>query len=382
MPYGRGHKLSLETCQERVSFVSPNIKILKYESARIPVKCLCTICGHEWLEPSKNLYRGSNCPICFKRKNNTRTHESFLKEMHNINPDLILLDKYINSKSVMRCKCNKCGYEWKSTPSNLLFRGQCQKCANKRIADLQRKTTKQFIEELRQINNTVEVLGEYMGAKEKIKCRCTKCGTIWTTTPTTLLSNSGCPDCGRKRIRYKQLKPHNTFVAEMKDRNPEIDVISEYRGAKELVTLRCTICGEIWQCYATNAVSHACGCPACRSSHGEKAISAYLRNAHIDYLPQHRFNDLVGVGGTMLSYDFYLPTYNTLIEYQGEYHDGSVVWQSEEQLSKQIEHDNRKRQYAIDNSFKLIEIWYYDFNKIKNILDSKLHIQKNISSVA
>lgn len=40
---------------------------------------------------------------------------------------------------------------------------------------------------------------------------------------------------------------------------------------------------------------------------------------------QKEFDNLLGVKNGKLKFDFYLPTYNFLIEYQGEYHDGSIT---------------------------------------------------------
>ena len=85
------------------------------------------------------------------------------------------------------------------------------------------------------------------------------------------------------------------------------------------------------------------------------------------------YSDLRGINNGLLTYDFYLPKYNLLIEYQGEFHDNSVSYQSEFDFALQIEHDNRKRQYTNDNNIQLLEIWYWDFNNIEKILDKILN---------
>lgn len=89
---------------------------------------------------------------------------------------------------------------------------------------------------------------------------------------------------------------------------------------------------------------------------------------------QKKFDGLVGVGNGLLSYDFYLPNYNLLIEYQGGFHDGSVKFQTDEGLKKQIEHDNRKKEYATKKHINLLEIWYDDFDNIDCILTQKLKL--------
>lgn len=98
MSYGRGHKLALEECQRRVAQVSPNIEILEYKGVRIPSPCRCKLCGNEWAEPAKNLFRGSNCPICFKRKNNNWTTEMLIERVNAIRPDIEIVGKYINDQ--------------------------------------------------------------------------------------------------------------------------------------------------------------------------------------------------------------------------------------------------------------------------------------------
>ena len=72
-------------------------------------------------------------------------------------------------------------------------------------------------------------------------------------------------------------------------------------------------------------------------------------------------------------YDFYLPEHNLLIEYQGQFHDGTAHQQSKKEFERQQEHDKRKREYAKDNNIKLLEIWYYDFDNIEEILNKELN---------
>jgi len=72
-----------------------------------------------------------------------------------------------------------------------------------------------------------------------------------------------------------------------------------------------------------------------------------------------------------LSYDFYLKDFNLLIEFQGAYHDGSLIgkMQTEDEFKYQVKHDNMKRNYAKEHNYILKEIWYYDKRTIENILE-------------
>ena len=69
-----------------------------------------------------------------------------------------------------------------------------------------------------------------------------------------------------------------------------------------------------------------------------------------------------------------MPSYNLLIEFQGEYHDGTARNQTEEGFKKQQEYDKKKKEYAKNNNIDLLEIWYWDFNNIENILIEKLSL--------
>ena len=375
--YGRGHKLTLEECQSRVRSISDNITVLEYTSAAIPVKCKCELCGNVWLEPSKNLYRGSNCPQCTKRKKDKWAPDDFFNKVSEVLPTVEVTGLFGRVKDRLHCRCLVCGREWESTGINLLQGHGCDACAHKYCASLRNKTHAQFVAELHEVDASIELLGEYRNAKAHIACRCKECGFEWKAQPTNLLQGYGCPQCGRKRFGEAHRKTQAEFISDLCARNPDISLISSYTASHDVVTLKCDLCGAEWMIQATSALNQACGCPVCHGSNGEKAIAAHLHDMGIMFDPQKRFDDLRGVGGGKLSYDFYVPDFGVLIEYQGQYHDGSANNQTSEQFEKQHAHDVLKRNYAKQNGYDLLEIWYYDFKKIRSILEQKFLSQPN-----
>ena len=77
----------------------------------------------------------------------------------------------------------------------------------------------------------------------------------------------------------------------------------------------------------------------------------------------------------MLSYDFFLPEYNLLIEFQGKQHETAIdYFGGESRFNIQIENDKAKKDFAIQNNIELLEIWYYDYDNIEQILKEKLNI--------
>jgi hypothetical protein len=133
----------------------------------------------------------------------------------------------------------------------------------------------------------------------------------------------------------------------------------------------CEECGNEWKAMIEQRTIGT-GCPACGESKGEKRIRKYFIKNEIVFEPQKEFEGLLGIRGGNLSYDFFLPKQNLLIEYQGEFHDGNGNYYMKKNLERQQEHDKRKKEFAKQNNIKLLEIWYWDYENIESILENNL----------
>ena len=138
-------------------------------------------------------------------------------------------------------------------------------------------------------------------------------------------------------------------------------------------------------------------CTECQYSKGENEISIFLlkkyltritkieynklsnelKNNKLYYIPQMKFKKLKGINNGLLSYDFYIPKLNLLIEYQGEQHERYIpgFHKNKKDFDKQLEHDRRKKEYTQIHNINLLEIWYYDFDRIEEILNKELNIK-------
>lgn len=168
----------------------------------------------------------------------------------------------------------------------------------------------------------------------------------------------------------------------MNNVHPDILVIGDYINNNTKVECQCMKCGTHFSSTPHSMIGgQNSGCPVCRISKGEMRIAKYLADKGIEYVPQKTFEGLSGTGGHKLLYDFFLPQHNTLIEFQGIQHElprdfgGRGKSHSEKAFDKQQEHDKRKREYAISNGYRLIEIWHYDFENIEEILNKELNIE-------
>jgi len=136
----------------------------------------------------------------------------------------------------------------------------------------------------------------------------------------------------------------------------------------------CKKCNHNWDAAITNRHGLKSGCPKCHVSKGENKLKVFLEENKINFIEQKRFDSLKGINNGYLSYDFYLPDFNLLIEYQGQRHDGNGNYYMKQNLPRQQEHDSRKRTYAVQNNMQLLEIWYYDFDRIEEILSEALSL--------
>lgn len=293
-----------------------------------------------------------------------KTHDEFVLEMKIKNPEIEVCGKYINKREKVEVKCKVCGRTWLGRPGDLLKGTRCSEC----VVNKRRKTHEDFVDEINKINPNIEILSKYENYHSTIKCKCKVDGYVWFSNPANLINQHGCPKCAGKYNRT-----HDEFVSEIKSINPNIEILSEFINVKSKVKCRCKIDNHIW--FATpNLLLRGTGCKVCNESKGEKRITAYLKDKNILFEPQKSFNGLIGTKGGLLSYDFYIPEQNCLIEYQGEFHDGNIRGKNykKDYLKTQQEHDKRKREYAKLHNINLIEIWYWDFDNIELILDKCL----------
>ena len=306
-----------------------------------------------------------------------RTNEEFLAEIKKMKPTYDVISEYVNCDTSVECYCHIHNLNFKSIPYNLL-KGKCgcESCRRAKIGNTNRKNIDNYLSELHSLKPHLTLIGEYKDANTKTWFHCNKHNLDFQKTPWKALNQHGCPQCTKENEYRVNKKTHLDFLAQMQEINSNIEVVGEYCGARERVEVRCLLCDHIWTPQASSLIS-GFGCPVCASSYGEKQIKEFLEYRNIHFIPQKTFLGLKGVGNGNLSYDFYLPSYNLLIEYQGEFHDGTAWQQTYDEFQIQQEHDKRKRIYASKHHIQLLEIWYCEYDNIKEILTSTINNLEN-----
>lgn len=357
----------------------------KYKNAKTPILCRHK-CGHEWYISPTNILQGKGCPKCKKKLKYTLDDAKQMFE----NKGLILLaNEYIdaNTKMPFICKKHKDKGIQLKTLSSVINRDTlgCKYCGYEESK--RKQIDLNLYDEMRECfkkNGLLLLDTEYKGVNHKYKCSCLKNpehGVFYKGYDDVKYSNQGCPRCS-----YEQLINFHRYDVEYYKNIIEskgyIFINVEYNHRDNGGTKIYYICPK----HKEHGVQvqhvskiYTQGCSYCSSSNGEKIIEKYLNENNIEYIPQFKFKELKGVGGAMLSYDFFIPLYNYLIEFQGIQHEKAIdIFGGEKQLKTQKEHDSRKRKYAFENGYELIEIWYTDIDKIDEILDTYFKEQVNI----
>lgn len=152
------------------------------------------------------------CQYC----NHTKLSDVFKEEIANISPNIEVMSECVNTDSVIKCKCKIDGYEWSAVARALLAGEGCKKCGYKKVWETRgRITTDDFKKKMKQINDNIEIIGEYTGSHNLIKCKCKLDGQIWESYACNLLNQSAsCPFCNqslgeKKMVEILERKGYN-----------------------------------------------------------------------------------------------------------------------------------------------------------------------------
>lgn len=181
-----------------------------------------------------------------------KTHEEFLKELRVVNSNIEVIDEYQTNNIKIKCKCKLDGHEWLAIPTNLLRGEGCPKCSKIKVSKMLTKTHENFVEQLEDVNSSIEVVGTYNGNKTKIKCRCKIDGYEWDATPVHLLRGVGCPVCSNKVI-IPGVNDIKTTYPDVVKYFKNIDDATKYSaGSSKKINFICPDCG----CEKSMAIYH------------------------------------------------------------------------------------------------------------------------------
>lgn len=233
-------------------------------------------------------------------------------------------------------------------------------------------TTEEFIEKAKVIHGDKYdySLVDYINAKTRISIICPEHG-VFEQRPDNYLEGNGCPLCGNLTISKKLSKKSKAFIEQAKQiYGDKYDYsLVDYENTYKKIKIICPVHGEFEQ--RPNNHLNGYGCPICSESKGERKIRIFLKNNNIHFFQEYRFKDCKDKKS--LPFDFYIPSKNLLIEYNGGQHYKSVKhFGGQNSFLIRKHHDWLKRKYARDNNIKLLTIPYWDFKIIDELLKESL----------
>jgi len=292
------------------------------------------------------------------------------QNIHNTKYDYSLVD-YSNAHTKICIICPEHGEFWQEPNSHWTGCG-CPKCKSEKLSLTFISNQTDFVNKALKVHKKfIYDKVQYINSQTKVCIICPEHGEFWQT-PSKHLFGQGCSKCSNI-INSNQLKSNKEeFIKKAQNKHKhlyEYDVV-KYINALTKVCIICPEHGEFWQTPANHLSGQ--GCPFCKKSKGEKQIEQWLKENSIDFIPQKRFEDCKNI--YRLSFDFYIPSLNFCIEYDGQQHFKPTGFggNPQEKFQRTIENDRIKNNYCQHKNIKLLRISYKELKKIKEILKTKL----------
>lgn len=285
---------------------------MNFKGPDVEVEIICPIHGAFWKKPKYHIL-GSGCPRCSSKfvSHKTEDVKERIRAKYGDRYDLSLVDyKGCHTPICLIChEKDEHGIEhgpfWMTT-INLLSHGQgCPICGNKeKIRKTRERGRDIFIRKARKIHGDKYDYSEmdYHGLDTRVKIICPNCGPFWMV-PKYHLAGHGCPNC--KKVNMTKANFLKTI--EEKYGGKYVLKKSSYMGLWHKTTFTCPVHGEVTMS-AQGLLDY--GCVLCRREEAMERCDAILDREGMAY--EHDKTFYWSEGG---SYDYYLPEYNTIIQF-------------------------------------------------------------------
>lgn len=265
------------------------------------------------------------------------------------------------------CVC-ECGNK-KEVASSSLENGSSRSCGclNSEVSarsshKVLLRNRENFKEKVREaVGEEYTFLEEYKNSITKIKVKHNECGTIYEISPSRFLTNGNrCPHCNIMSMRSND-KVFRERVKEVAGN--EYDFHDKYVTNSKKLRVTHKKCGNT---YKVSPLKFLQGkrCPNCFISKGEEKVRNKLENLGIPYVREKYFKET-----GMKRFDFYLPTLNACIEYDGKQHFFmSNLWGGEEGLARVRQSDKEKNDFCARNNIPLLRIPYLEIDNVDELV--------------
>ena len=185
-----------------------------------------------------------------------------------------------------------------------------------------------------------------------------------------LNNNLRCPKCSGvynyKPDEFREII--NNMLKDTKDEDKYL-VIGNYKNNNTKIDFLHKDCGRTFSMRPDDFKNGGQRCPFCSSSKGEEDIEFYLKKNNISHIRGYTFDDCRDK--RVLPFDFAIFNESNqlelLIEFDGRQHFEPIY--GKESFETCILHDMMKDEYCKKNNITLLRIHYKDHDKLNEILD-------------
>lgn len=288
----------------------------------------------------------------------------FISEANDIHNNKYDYSKVIytnrNNKVVIICPIHG---DFEQTPNGHLKGYGCNSCGRERT----KMPEHEFINRSKIIHGDFYDYSNlnYNGSSKPVTIKCPLHG-IFKQRARNHLEGCGCKQCSLDKVSKDFSDDTETFIKKsILIHGNKYDYSKvEYIDNDTKVKIICSKHG-IFEQYPGN---HKAGnrCPSCVISKGEEVILNFLLENKIDFIPQYKFVDCKDK--RPLPFDFYLPKYNTCVEYNGRQHFEVIeVWGGIHALEDRRKKDKIKYEYCEKKGINLLTITHEEKDILKKI---------------
>lgn len=282
---------------------------------------------------------------------------------------LEMIGDYTNTKTPTEFICHICNKHFIAKYEHVkkLKHDGCPKCSKLFAMNQKHKSTYKFrLAKMQDTKSDSLNILDYNLELNEAKCLCLLCNQEFVTSYESICMGSMHKRCASKISNKNKRLSVQEIEIRIKQRGYNLK-LQESENDDNYLTALC----EQYFTTTPHDLSKKWNCPNCTTNSAlESKTKQFILDKGLVFETHKRFKGLQGINGGLLSYDFYLPQIKTLIECQGIQHVKPIeLFGGETQFGIQKEHDKRKREYALNNGYTFVEIFYYDINNIHNILN-------------
>lgn len=244
-----------------------------------------------------------------------KTHEKYVSEIAEINPNIEVISEYINAHSKIKFKCKICEYEWYAKACGALLGYGCPKCSG-----VMKLTHEEYEARIVATGLNIQVIDKYINMNTKILHKCNACGYEWKIKPSDVVHNHGCPVCAGRRIGTPPQYKNSIWESEYKEYFSKYMTEEQMKltmpSSNKKVSVQCPDCNRYKDISPNLLHQNGLGCTCGDGvSYPNKFIYSMLKQLNIDIILEYNTS-----WSCKRQYDVFIPRLNCIVENHGAQH--------------------------------------------------------------